>query len=91
MTLLTVAISEETVPVQRIWLDTAEDRDTPATGFTAATVDEVRAPLSALFRALVMHSQLTEQEAKARLLRTHPFERYPALVAELTLKDIIEQ
>lgn len=78
---------EETVPVQRIWLDTAEDRETPATGFAAAAPDEVRAPLSALFRALVQHSHLTEEAAKERLLRTHPFERYPALVAELTLKD----
>lgn len=78
---------EETVPVQRIWLDTAEDRDTPTTGFAAAADDDVRAPLTALFRALVMHSGLTEEEAKERLLRTHPFERYPALVAELMLED----
>lgn len=79
---------EESVPVQRIWLDTAEDRDTPTTGFTAAKEDDVRQPLSALFRALVTHSGLTEEEARERLLRTHPFERYPALVADLTLKDI---
>lgn len=78
---------EETVPVQRIWLDTAEDRDTPTTGFAAAADDDVRVPLTALFRALVMHSNLTEEEAKERLLRTHPFERYPALVAELILED----
>ena len=79
---------EETVPVQRIWLDTAEDRETPTTGFAAASDDDVRLPLSALFRALVLHSHLTEEEAKERLLRTHPFERYPGLIAELTLKDI---
>lgn len=79
---------EETVPVQRIWLDTAEDRETPATGFAAVAPDEVRAPLAAVFRALVQHSHLTEEAARERLLRTHPFDRYPALVAELNLKDI---
>lgn len=79
---------EETVPVQRIWLDTAEDRETPATGFAAAAPEEMHAPLTALFRALVQHSHLTEEEARERLLRTHPFERYPALVAELTLKEL---
>lgn len=82
---------EETVPVQRIWLDTAEDRETPATGFAAAPDDDVRGPLSALFRALVMHTRLTEAEAKERLLRTPPFERHAALIAELTLKDIADQ
>lgn len=79
---------EETVPVQRIWLDTAEDRETPSTGFATAAPEDLRAPLSALFRALVQHSRLTEEEARERLLRTHPFERYPALISELTLKDL---
>ncbi|MDZ4392988.1 ATP-binding protein [Cypionkella sp.] len=86
--LAVLRLVEETVPVQRIWLDTADDRETPSTGFAAAPEDDVRGPLSALFRALVMHSRLTEEEARERLLRTHPFDRYPALVAELTLKEI---
>jgi hypothetical protein len=79
---------EETVPVQRIWLDTAEDKETPTTGFVGATDEEVREPLAAMFRVLVTHSRLTESEARERLLRTHPFERYPALISELTLKEI---
>lgn len=78
---------EETVPVQRIWLDTAEDRDIPETGFATATDDEVREPLKALFKALVLHSGLSEELARERLSRTHPFERHSALVAELTLKE----
>jgi Histidine kinase-, DNA gyrase B-, and HSP90-like ATPase len=86
--LAVLRLVEETVPVQRIWLDTAEDRETPNTGFATAAPEDVRAPLSALFRALVQHSRLTEEDARERLLRTHPFERYTTLIAELTLKDI---
>lgn len=78
---------EETVPVQRIWLDTAEDRDTPKTGFVAAPEEDVLAPLAALFRALVLHSGLTEAQARDRLSRTHPFERYTALIANLKIED----
>ena len=81
---------EETVPVQRIWLDTAEDKDTPSTGFVSASDEDVRAPLEALFRALVTRSGLTEDEARERLLRTHPFERHAALVNTLTMKDPTE-
>ncbi|PYF10382.1 histidine kinase/DNA gyrase B/HSP90-like ATPase [Rhodobacter viridis] len=78
---------EETVPVQRIWLDTAEDKDTPATGFTAASEEDVRTPLAALFRALVLHSGLTEPQARDRLQRTPPFERYTALIDALKIED----
>jgi hypothetical protein len=78
---------EETVPVQRIWLDTAEDRDIPSTGFAGATPEDVMGPLKAVFRALIGHGGLNEDEAKRRLLRTHPFDRHPNLIAELTIED----
>ena len=35
-------ILEETVPVQRIWLDTAEGRETPRTGFDGSATDDVK-------------------------------------------------
>ena len=78
---------EETVPVQRIWLDTAEDKETPRTGFATAPEAEVLETLNTMFEVLVNHRGLSEDEARARLARTNPFDRFPALVGQLTLKD----
>jgi hypothetical protein len=78
---------EETVPVQRIWLDTAEDKETPRTGFAGAPKIEVQETMSSIFEALVRFRGLTEDEARKRLLRTTPFERYPDLVASLEIRD----
>lgn len=78
---------EETVPVQRIWLDTAEDKETPISGFSGASEADLLGPLTALFRALVLHSGLTEQQARDRLKRTQPFDRHSALVDALKIED----
>lgn len=79
---------EETVPVQRIWLDTAEDKETPRTGFAEAPNEEIRETLVAMFEALVRYSGLTEEEAKHRLRRSAGFERFPELISSLSLTDI---
>ena len=78
---------EETVPVQRIWLDTAEDKETPRTGFAYAPKTEIQDMLTSLFEALVRHRGLSKDNARERLGRTPPFDRYPDLVAALELKD----
>lgn len=78
---------EATVPVQRIWLDTAEDKETPRTGFAGAPEEEVRDTLSSIFATLVRHRGLSPQEARARLARTSPFDRYPDLVAAIKVED----
>lgn len=78
---------EETVPVQRIWLDTAEDKETPRTGFAEASDHEVMETLSAMFNALVKFRGLSPTEARERLGRTPPFDRYIDLVAGLKAKD----
>ncbi len=78
---------EETVPVQRIWLDTAEDKETPRTGFAAAPVAEIRETLESMFEALVRFRGLTPEEARERLSRTSPFDRHPNLIAALEMKD----
>lgn len=74
---------EETLPVQRIWIDTAEERETPRTGFTEAGEAEVLATLQALFDSLTQYSRLTVHEARTRLLRTPPFGSYAKLVNTL--------
>lgn len=78
---------EETVPVQRIWLDTAEDKETPRTGFVGALDSEVLETLSSLFEALVRFRGLSPAEARERLGRTPPFDRHLGLVSALEVKD----
>lgn len=78
---------EETVPVQRIWLDTAEDKETPRTGFAGAPESEIRETLSSMFNALVRFRGLSPAEARERLGRTPPFDRHPDLVSALDVKD----
>jgi len=80
---LVLRVIEETVPVQRIWLDTAEDRDTPLTGFAGEPDDAIVGVLRSMYRVLVAKNGLSSAEARARLTRTEPFDQYPALVAAL--------
>ncbi len=81
-----LTLIEETVPVQRIWLDTAEDKETPRTGFAGASDDEVMETLSSIFEALVKFRGLSPTEARERLGRTPPFDRHLNLVAALGVK-----
>ena len=78
---------EETVPVQRIWLDTAEDKETPLTGFAGAPESEVQETLLSLFEALVKFRGLSPTEARERLGRSPPFDQYLGLVSALEEKD----
>ena len=80
-------VIEETVPVQRIWLDTAESRETPLTGFAADPPEEVSAVLAVMFRNLVQRRGLSVAAARDRLLHTDPFQAYPHLVAALEASD----
>ena len=78
-----IRIVEATVPVQRIWLDTTEGRETPRTGFAGVPPEEVRTVARVLFDDLVRRQGLTPDLARERLLRTEPFHDYPDLVAAL--------
>lgn len=76
-------LAEGTVPVQRIWLDTAESEEPPADTLDDGVTEDLRETLEALFEALVHSSGLAPDEARARLARTRPFDRHPELVAIL--------
>jgi hypothetical protein len=78
---------EETVPVQRVWLDTAEDKETPRTGFAGAADSEVTETLSSIFEALVKFRGLSPAEARDRLGRTPPFDRHLDLISALEVKE----
>lgn len=76
-------VIEETVPVQRIWLDTAENKETPRTGFEGEPSAAVIEVSSVLFNDLVERKGLSVEEARKSMLRTEPFQKYPTLVAKL--------
>ena len=76
-------IIEETVPVQRIWLDTAEEKEAPKTGFSGEPPSEVVRTIATLYRVFVRRNGLSPEDAKRRLLRTDPFQNFPELVAAL--------
>ncbi len=76
-------VIEETVPVQRIWLDTTEGRETPRNAFSGEPPSEVRAVLMVMYRNLVLYKGVSPDLAREQLLHTEPFDNYPDLVATL--------
>ena len=76
-------VIEETVPVQRIWLDTAENKETPRTGFEGESNDAVMEVAVILFSDLIERKGLSTEEARKSMLRTEPFQKYPSLIAKL--------
>lgn len=76
-------VIEESVPVQRIWLDTAENNDTPKTGFSGEPPEAVSAVLDVLFADMIGRRGMSVEAAKRALLSTEPFQNYPGLIAEL--------
>jgi len=73
-------VIEETIPVQKIWLDTAEAKETPLTRFAGEPTSEVLSVLQTLYSNLVHRRGLSAVAAKERLLRTEPFQDYAELV-----------
>lgn len=76
-------VIEESVPVQRIWLDTAENKDTAKTGFSDEPPEAVTTVLSTLFADMIGRRCMSVEAAKRVLLSTEPFQNYPGLIAEL--------
>jgi hypothetical protein len=76
-------VVEETVPVQRIWLDTAEGKDTPRVGFAGEPTEEVKGVLLTLYEDMVGRRGMSPELAKKTLAATEPFQNYQSLVASL--------
>lgn len=76
-------VIEETVPIQRIWLDTAENKDTPRAGFSGEPPEAVTEVLKALFEDMTGRRNMSPESARRMLLATEPFQNYPELVAAL--------
>lgn len=76
-------VIEETIPVQRIWLDTTEATETPRTGFAGEPPAVVASVLDVVYKNLVLRKGLSPEEARKKLLATEPFNNYPELVTRL--------
>lgn len=76
-------VIEETVPVQRIWIDTAENRDTPYTGFEKSPSEEVREMLLIFYRNMIEKKGYSPESAKEQLRSTEPFHSFPKLIEAL--------
>lgn len=76
-------ILEETIPVQRIWLEAAESGEHAKGGFTGEPVDSVLEVLNVIYRSLVEKKGMAPSMAKRHLLRTEPFDLHPELVNNL--------
>ena len=79
-------VIEETVPIQKIWLDTAENKETPLTGFDGEPNAAVVEVATVLFDDLIERKCLSVEEARKSMSRTEPFQKYPALIAKLGSK-----
>lgn len=78
-----LSIIEETIPVQRIWLDTAEAKDTPSPSADSAPPPEIISVLDVIYRNLIYKKGFTPSSAREKLLHTEPFNNYPDVVEAL--------
>ena len=73
---------EETVPVQQIWLDSAENSDLQSQPFEGVPSQEVKEVMMEVYQALIKHG-LTPSEARRRLVTMEPFQHFEELIATL--------
>lgn len=73
-------VIEATVPVERIWLDTAENKETPRTGFAGDPPEAIEGVLRTLYADMVGRQCMSPEDAKRALSRTSPFQDYPAFI-----------
>lgn len=76
-------VLEETIPVQRIWLDAAESGEQPEGGFAGEPDSTIIEVLNACYRNLVARKGVAPDAARRQLLATEPFDLYPNLVSAL--------
>ena len=75
-------VIEETVPVQKIWLDTAEAAKTVETGFKGIPDEEIYETAETLYLNMLKFG-LTEIQAKEKLLTMEPFNLYRDIINSL--------
>ena len=74
---------EETVPVQRVWIDTVEKGEIHRGAFEGTPSADIQAVLGVLYRHLVETVGLDCGSARSQLLKTEPFHNHPELIEAL--------
>lgn len=83
---LLLKIIEESVPVERIWLDTAEQQ-APIVDYTQQELDETIGPvIKEAFDLLIQNKAYTVEEAIKHLNKTEPFSLYPTVIKLIASK-----
>ncbi len=73
-------VIEESVPVQRIWLDTTENKETAQVGFGGEPDQVIQDVLSKIFADMTIRRGMSQESAKELLKRTEPFQKFPHLI-----------
>lgn len=73
---------EETVPVQQIWLDTADQLDDQAVPYSGIEYGVIRGDMRRVLEML-LESGFGREAAKDRIRKMEPFNRYPDLIRDL--------
>ena len=76
-------VIEETVPVQRIWLDTVEKGEVKNANFASSPTPEIMEVLSGMYFHLTTRVGLTPDAARNQLLSSEPFQNFPEAIATL--------
>lgn len=76
-------VVEETVPVQRIWLDTVEKGDMQKEPFPEEASHEVEELARSMLLHWVVKVGMSHELAVTRLRTTEPFQNFPQLIAQL--------
>lgn len=74
---------ENTVPVDKIWIDTVEQGELPATPFSGESREQIRGLARNLLASLMHGGRLTENEARAKLRRLAPFDQHSDIIDEI--------
>lgn len=80
-------VVEETVPIQRIWLDTVDKGEIQKEAFAEAATPEVEAVARSTLWHLTSKIGLTRDLAIARLRRTEPFQNFPDLIDGIAAEE----
>lgn len=82
-----LSVIEATVPIQRIWMDTAEHKEPPKNRYEGVPLAEIQEVATTLFEDMVMRRGMSKESAKRMLLAADPFQNFPALINRLGILD----
>jgi hypothetical protein len=60
-------VIEETVPIQKIWLDTAEQKETPLTSFATSSNEAVLKVMRSLFKDMLVRKCMSVKDAREKI------------------------